>query len=384
MKPRSLSATAIQRYEQCPKGFIADLVSRVKVDSQPGLFGTALHATLDKYIEKLNIVPDVPAVHNPELLFMLWEAACVVYLGYGSDYQAEGRELLANWVTTRDLPHEVVSREMKRSFMVVPTDAAPGEEQKINYIIDRLDRHADGTIEVVDYKSQWEILSHEQMRHLIQPALYAVAVFREYDDDSVVVTFDFLRGRPVSVIYTRDQAAEIETYLSTITRTIWDDDNPVEKLNKGCRYCTRKGVCSTLIKAIEAGWSPAAPVDELVARRDDLNNAVKGLEALVKEIDESILEHLRQLDTPEFDTDTHVVRATRKNYTTYDTEVVLRVLGDDAIPYLSVAKTELDKELKRKKGRFDPEQAQAIWDMAITTQGRPTIKIEPKGGHEIE
>ena len=67
----------------------------------------------------------------------------------------------------------------------------------------------------------------------------------------------------------------------------------------------------------------------------------------------------------------------------YDPEVVLRVLGDDALAYLQVGKTALDHELFRKRNnRWTPEQRSAVLDMAQETYGEPSLKIEPRGARD--
>src|SRR5688572_25349821 len=102
MRPRSISATSLDSYEGCPKRFAAEIaIGRINTDSAPGKFGTALHAALDKYIEKL-YATGVPAEHDKDLLMDLWTAASNHYLGFGTDYYTEGQEMLENWVATRE------------------------------------------------------------------------------------------------------------------------------------------------------------------------------------------------------------------------------------------------------------------------------------------
>ena len=52
VRPRTLSASSIDSYKGCPARFAAEM-SKIRNESAPGLYGTALHATLDDYIDTL-------------------------------------------------------------------------------------------------------------------------------------------------------------------------------------------------------------------------------------------------------------------------------------------------------------------------------------------
>lgn len=382
MRPKTLSASSIESYLGCPKRFAAEM-AKVQINSVPGLFGTALHAALDAYIARLNINVNIPAEHDLDLLLRMWEGAHIHYMGFDEEMHATGVEILTRWVETRDLPYEVLSRESKEHFDV---EVADDEPQSITFIIDRLDRHPDGSVEVIDYKSQWAALNGEEMRRLVQPALYAVAARRKFPDlKEVKVTYDFLRHNTVSVIYDTEAMDSFERFLSGLAKRVREDNDPQERLNPKCNWCPRKGVCSTLLKATEIGWTPTMTLEELSAVRSNVASAKKALEQTLEDVDTMILTHLREIDTDVIEVDGYEITASRKRFETFDPEVVLRVLGDDAIPYLKVGKTALEKELRRKKGgRFDPEQYKTIKDLAIVTYGNPSVSVVAKGAHDVE
>lgn len=708
MRPRTLSATSIESYLGCPARFAMETSGRISVDSEPGRFGTALHAALDRYIEVLYIEGTDEVAHNADLLAELWHEIGPTYVGLGSDYLEEGEELLDRWVETRDLPYEVVSREVKRNFEVVVPGFEDSDPQSVTFIMDRVDRDENGTYHVIDYKglgldtviptpsgwttmrdlrvgdlviggdgapcrvtgksdvhmnpcfriafddgsslvadhehrwlvttdygekilttedladnvvnpvtgqrhlripcvtaefpaadlpidpyvlgawigdgtaadgtitkplpamfteiarrgyevgkllrgpdkceahtifglkgqlrelgvlnnkhiptsylrgsveqrldllrgimdtdgswntkrkrcvltttkepyardvarlveslgwkatvfevqgagfgktftawhtcftpidaevflarrpetyrpagtvrgrrrmvrdviaiptvptqciqvdspdhtflageqmirthnSQYQILTPDGMRQLIQPALYALAVHGQYGVDEVVVTYDFLRSTPTSIVYNKRDLDRFKSYLKNTIAKIWADEDPKEKLNSKCIYCPRKAQCETLRRAADASWTPTLSLDELVTIRDASKNATKTLDTMVKEIDAVLLDRLRYEDLPNMEVQGYRYAAKRKSMSHYDPEVVLRILGDEAIPYLKVGKTALDKELDRRRGsRFSREQAAEIRELAASSLGEPYIEVTSLNPQDAE
>jgi hypothetical protein len=381
-RPKSISASSIDSFVGCEMRWAAESTGRVSVNSPPGLFGTALHAALDKYIEKMYdadgmLLPEAGGGHVSELLLNLWAASCGHHLGWGSDYEPEGRDLLERWMQTRTLPPQVLSREVKEQFEIEP-EGFPGETQKVTYIVDRVDM-VDGAVKVIDYKSQYLDVNPASMRRLVQPALYACAMRRKYGVTEVEVEYDMLRYQPVSVFYSAPQMDAFEVFLSQIAGRMWSLGEPRETLNSKCRYCPRKGVCKTLLSATDIGWTPAMPLEEVVALHEQLKDAVKGIEALLGEVDTVLLEEVRRSEEGTVDLDRFTLGAKSKTTVRYDPEVVLRVIGDEAVQFMSVSKTALDKELNRKRNpRFTPDEVETIKSLAQVSRGEPYVTVTPK------
>lgn len=390
MRPRTLSASSLDSYAGCPARFEAEM-ARLRNDSEPGIFGTAIHTALDEYIDLLYFQTgdgqDGGAMqlgHDHELLLdKIWPSVCDQSLGMKSEWIETGVTMLTHWLHTRPLPYRVLSREVKESFdLVVP---GYGEVQPVTYICDRVDQREDGTIEIIDYKTQWANVSPTKMYQLIQPGLYAAALRRKYGETPLFVTYDMLRYDMVSVPFTDTDIDGVERFLGAQAKIIWDDDEPQEKINPKCSFCPRKGVCETLQTATEIGWTPTLPIEALIEIRDQVKNREKALKQLIIDIDDVILAKFEAEQNNVFDTGKYIAQAAVKRNEVYDPEVVLRVLGDDAIPYLKVGKTALDRELKRKRGgRFTPEQADEIRSLAQVTYGEPYVTVEAKGPVDID
>lgn len=390
MRPRTLSASSLDSYAGCPARFEAEM-SKLRNESAPGIFGTAVHAALDEYIDVLYFQTgdgqDGGAMqlgHDPELLLdKIWPSVSDDALGLHSEWIHTGKDMLTRWLATRPLPFRVLSREVKESFdLVVP---GYGEVQPVTYICDRVDQREDGTIEIIDYKTQWANVSPTKMYELVQPGLYAAAIRRKYGETPIFVTYDMLRYDMVSVPYTDTDIDGIERFLGAQAKKIWDDNEPQERINAKCPFCPRKAVCQTLLSAEEIGWTPTLPIETLIEIRDQVTSRTKALKQLITDIDDVILAKFEADHTNVFDAGKYIAQAAVRRNEIYDPEVVLRVLGDDAIPYLKVGKTALDKELKRRKGgRFTPEQADEIRSLAQVSYGEPYVTVESKGPVDID
>lgn len=385
MNPKTVSATSLESFLGCPARYAMEQENRLSVESPPGLFGTALHAALDDYIEALYQPDRTPLPHDVEMLLNMWNYVADNMLPWGSDYREEGADILRKWVRTRELPHEVVEREQKKTFdLAIPDiDGVAQEPQPVTYIIDRLDRLPDGTWEIIDYKSQYLNLNPSGMRRLIQPALYASAVRREHGitTGQIAVTYDLLRYEPVTIYFTQDQIDEFDRFLTSLVMRIraTEPDAAREKLNSKCRYCPRKAVCATLTKAADVYWTPTMDLSELAAIREGLKDATKGIDALVEEIDEVLLNEVKRSESNHVDLPLYELSAKVTPRTSYDPEVLLRTVGPAAVEFLSVGKTVLDKEIGRKKNnRFTPEEIQVIKDSARVTYGEPKVVVTPK------
>ena len=139
------------------------------------------------------------------MLLDMWETHQRLDLGRVSEWYDQGVGLLTRWTETRNLPWQVLCREVKETFDLTVPGHEDEEPQKITYIMDRLDRRPDGSIEIIDYKSQWANVTPDTLARMVQPALYAAAVRRKYGEAPVIVTFDMLRYGMVSTVFTDTQ-----------------------------------------------------------------------------------------------------------------------------------------------------------------------------------
>ncbi|MDP9012834.1 MAG: PD-(D/E)XK nuclease family protein [Pseudomonadota bacterium] len=380
MHIRTLSATRIKSYEGCPKRMLAEMA--VKTSSKPGDFGSALHAALE-WFHKLTGEGEV--AYNWDELCVIWHHVCAKYLGWMDDkdevgYLYVGERLLAGYLDEHPEPPEIISQEVREEFTITTPD---GTEIGITYIMDRLDKHPTYGYSIIDYKSQYGRMSPDDMRKATQPFLYACAVRRKYGvTGDIPVVFVMLRQDPqdVGIIVTQADMDRFEAYLADVAQQILDDDDPREKLNAECGYCIRKSVCGAWQKAIEAGWAPTMDLPDLAAKLAEAKYAEKCAKELAGEINEVVLAKMKEAHLYEVEAGDYDIKVTLPKTGAYDPIGVHRILGDEAMPYMKVGKTALDKEVNRKgAGKFTEEEKAELRNTLSYTDGAPGIKIEKRG-----
>lgn len=377
MRIKTLSATSLKSYEGCPKRWLAEQ-TRVRLDSAPGSFGTAVHAALDWTIKIAVEAGKIDHVLAKEV----WETVHDKYLGLDAGYADEGWEQIEGYLHRLDAPPPMISAEVKEFFIVTTED---GTEVKVNYICDRIDGGVEPpSVRVIDYKTQFAMVTPESMRGMIQPNLYAVAMRRKYECDEVEVVYEMLRHHTaVSVVFSKEDMDRTERYLKNVAQQILDDESPVEKLNSDCVWCIRKSVCGTLAKAADLGWTATMPLEKLVERRAEAQAAMKATEYLVDEIDAVLMAHMREADVYSDDIGDYTVRLDVRKTGAYDPVVVYGVLGTGALKYMKVGKTALDKDLKKKSGPYSPEERAEIENGLTVTYGEPKVKVEKRGSVDL-
>lgn len=299
MEPKSLSASSAQVFEGCEARWRAEYLERGRdASNSAAALGTVCHDVLERLVKAeyhLNPPPDIDKVIND-----LYEAAWWREFSDAIRY-LEGLKLVHTWWKRQDWEgRTVLSTETKKSFPIKHGDF----EVPFNYIMDRVDRHDDGTIEVIDYKTVALNVTAEDLYNRIQARCYALAARIEHPDaDKIWVTFDLLRHEPVGVAYTRDDAIATWRYLQDLLGRILASDGTKETLNAECRWCIRKHECSALAAHLEVG-GPLSITDpeEAANKRFEIESAMAALKIMVDDLDDVIERYCEEEQLTEFDT----------------------------------------------------------------------------------
>lgn len=387
MDPVTISASALDTYEACSARYKAEYIARAPSTSGAAAqLGTVVHAALEAYIKGgLHLTGGTAENLHAFLETAWWDEFNI------KDPQlfAEGEAMLTRWWRRNQdwSNREVLMTEVKERFeLPIPG----GDPVPVTYIWDRCDRHSDGSIEVVDYKTYGTPLPVDALKERIQARLYALAAFIKYKDDApptIWVTYDLLRYDAISVAYTRDECVQTWRYLQKTVQRIREDDGSSETLNSTCRWCARQGVCNTLQRAAEYG-NPLATTDinEAAERRDAVDAAVKALTGQRDELDSFIKEFFEEnaispkegITTPKGVQVTIKGRMERK----FPQQRVAKILGPDLMGkygYLKMA--DIDKLLETDV--ISQEQKNEIKGLITETPSRiwvSTRKHTPKEG----
>lgn len=375
MIPKTLSATSIQAYEECPKRFEAEYLLRApSPGGSAASLGTACHETIEPWVADGHYKKGY--ADEWSVMKALYDQAYWAVFSDPSRYD-EGVNMLKGWLARQDWSgREVLSTEEKKNF-VIKTSVG---DIPLNYIMDRKDRLDNGDIEVVDYKTLSLPLSPEQLKHKIQARVYALAAQLEHPEaERIWVTFDMLRYDAVGIVFTKEENRATWKYLHALAERIIADAEPREQLGTGCRFCVRRLSCDALTRHSAVGGSlsmsdPAAAAE----RRYALAAAKSAIEQSIKDLDEFITDHCRANELLGYEAGDYAVRLTVSGRRQADSSVIAGIIGPDLTArYGDIKVSAIDNILKSDD--LTDEQKSMVRQSIRKVFGEPTVKIDKKG-----
>lgn len=405
MEVKSLSATAIKAWLDCPARFVAENQQRApRAGGWAADLGSCYHTTLEFFVKGCFLDPellkDSPGIVHQEpsieLLMYLWDESYKQYFPHDNQWYAEGITILREWYS-RSVPmlmdpaREVLSTEVKKQFKLT-WHGVDDRFIPFNYIFDRVDRinRPDGQfdIEVTDYKSWRMPRNLEGLDRDVQMRIYGVAAQMEYPEAGAVwVTLDQLRFNNVGTRFTREQNIATWRMLQDegwkILHT--DEDKAEERINSNCRWCIRKVNCKTLARNTAVGGSLAlSDTNDIAVKFAKVSAQIKALSAVEEELESALIEAAAEQDMTEFDTPDARVKIVASRRRKADPQRVASIIGEDLFAQMgSFTVGAIDTLLKGND--ITPEQKAALRSMAITSAvGNPRPVVELRGSLEDE
>lgn len=297
MQPRSVSASALTTWEECPAKYKAAYIDRVPEVGKKSAAdtGTVCHYALQHFVGQVCLLKARDWSDKAYLDELVKQGYRETFNSaqYNTPEFKDAQVMVDNWYARTDLSNSTVLSVEQRVQTILP---ATSGDVPLTYIMDRVDlvQFPDGTVEihVVDYKSQRIAESFDDLENKLQAQIYALAVFLQYSKQyrirSVWVHLDLLRHSVVGVEFTREQAEETWYWLLEqvdLIRAMPDDEAP-EVLGPGCAFCPRKGGCESLKRHVNAGGMMDCTDLELIAKqRVEAWGQLAGLKNYVAELD---------------------------------------------------------------------------------------------------
>jgi len=270
-----LSFTRVDTFEQCPRRFRYQYVDGLPQAPAPQLsFGSSLHATLEWLYDRKH--PVLPSLEETlQALFDTWESA-----GY-EDVDRE--EQLVAYAHARRIISDQHARIAQQGFRLpVAVEAwfeLPFDDDVVVVgAIDRIDAHDDGTLHVVDYKTNRRARTRSQVRDSLQLAIYALAAEDLYGRRPSTVALDFIvPGVTVIVPIEELDLAAVPRRIATVARRIREgEDTPTP--NRLCDWCDFKDICPAWVGdagvVIEGDDAPAT-LGRACKERDRLRRSLE-------------------------------------------------------------------------------------------------------------
>lgn len=251
-KPRklTLSPTKLNAYLSCRLAYKYTYIDRIgRFFYKPKsfhTFGATLHRALDEF-HKQGGADTQSADDLVNTMRSMWSD-----VGYGSKLE-ETEHLAAAEQLLGQYHQEHIIQGAKTLFTEKQLRVDMGEFVLMGRV-DRIDEHADGSLEIIDYKSGRLHVTEEEVRQDLAMGVYTLLASRLFAGRRITATIYALRSnQKATVEHTTDELAELEAMIRLLAAEIAqvDRDSDIEPTWKPdiCPYCDYLRLCRK-----SAGW----------------------------------------------------------------------------------------------------------------------------------
>ncbi|HVL89611.1 MAG TPA: PD-(D/E)XK nuclease family protein [Actinomycetota bacterium] len=260
-----LSYSSLSTYETCGLQYKLRYLDRLPVRPSPILsFGNSLHEALRRWYNQP--VPVPPPVE--ELLAHLddvWDESQFPSAAASRTYKDHGRQVLTAF-------HEANAPSFRIPVALEQRFEIDVEGVKVSGVIDRMDRHPDGTYEIIDYKTNRRLPPLSRVEKDLQLSIYYLAAWEVWGIRPDKLTLYFLLpGQPLSGVRTPEDAAATRERILRVAEQIRGGDF-APRDNPLCNWCDFQARCPLyshmLAPPPEDGETGIQPlVDEWIGRK---------------------------------------------------------------------------------------------------------------------
>lgn len=295
-KNQHLSYSRLSRFETCPLSYRLHYIE--KKQAEPGLplrFGKTIHAVLERLIKE--VVDDertgpLSEQRAIELYREAWGAERLT----GMDVFAEGLAILRRFIAEQGVVdhRDVLAIEKEFRLPVGPFEVLG--------FIDRVDWIDDETVEVIDYKTNHQLFTRDEVDTSLQMSLYEVAVRRLWPwAKKVKLTFWMLRhGVRQETTRTEEQLADALAYVETLGRQTETATEYPARLNTNCSYCDHRKQCPAYADALKGKREfiveDLADLEGVAREREEVARLAKALYARKEELEDILKAQLKERD----------------------------------------------------------------------------------------
>jgi len=172
------------------------------------------------------------------------------------DFYQDGKQMLRRWFDRRGkTPVRVYATEQRmggghHAPFKLQVD---GGEVPIFGFIDLILEHKDGTIELIDYKTNRMPKSQAEADNDVQAGIYLAWAKQMFPDRPLRFTFDMIRWGPVSTVWTDEQIEEFKLWLKAKYESIKTLKEGKPSLGDSCKWCAYQSICPKVQTLIHKG-----------------------------------------------------------------------------------------------------------------------------------
>ena len=295
-KNQHLSYSRLSRFETCPLSYRLHYIE--KKQAEPGLplrFGKTIHAVLERLIKEV-VDDERTGPLSEERAVELYREAWGAEQLTGMDVFAEGLAILRRFIAEQGVVdhRDVLAIEKEFRLPVGPFEVLG--------FIDRVDWIDDETVEVIDYKTNHQLFTRDEVDTSLQMSLYEVAVRRLWPwAKKVKLTFWMLRhGVRQVTTRTEEQLADALAYVETLGRQTETATEYPARLNTNCSYCDHRKQCPAYADALKGKREfiveDLADLEGVAREREEVARLAKALYARKEELEDILKAQLKERD----------------------------------------------------------------------------------------
>ena len=295
-KNQHLSYSRLSRFETCPLSYRLHYIE--KKQAEPGLplrFGKTIHAVLERLIREV-VDDERTGPLSEERAIELYREAWGAERLTGMDVFAEGLAILRRFIAEQGVVdhRDVLAIEKEFRLPVGPFEVLG--------FIDRVDWIDDETVEVIDYKTNHQLFTRDEVDTSLQMSLYEVAVRRLWPwAKKVKLTFWMLRhGVRQETTRTEEQLADALAYVETLGRQTESATEYPARLNTNCSYCDHRKQCPAYADALKGKREfiveDLADLEGVAREREEVARLAKALYARKEELEDILKAQLKERD----------------------------------------------------------------------------------------
>jgi RecB family exonuclease len=294
MRNEHLSFSRLTRYESCPLSYRLHYID--KHQPEPGIaprFGKVIHAVLERLVREAVDDERSGPLSEDRALTVFRDAWTADGLA-GIDLFQEGIGILQRFVREQGvIEHRDVLAVEKEFRLPVGPFTVLG-------FIDRVDCVDDETVEVIDYKTNRQLFTRDEVDTSLQMSLYHVAARKLWPwAKKVKLTFWMLRhGVRQQTERTPEQLDAALAYVETLGKQTEVATSFPARLNTNCPYCDHRAGCPAYAEALKGTRDFVCPdladLEAVAKEREEVARLAKVLYARKEELEAVLKAHLKE------------------------------------------------------------------------------------------
>jgi putative RecB family exonuclease len=291
-----LSYSRLSRFEQCPLAYQLHYIDRKQPERGiPVRFGTAIHVALERLIREVvdrEYVGPLSEQRAVEHYRTAWNFEGLI----GLELFQEGLKIIKDFVRAEGHVNHRNILAVEKEF-----ELAVGRFTVLGYI-DRVDYVDDETIRIVDYKSNRQLFTRDDVDFSLQMSLYQLAARQLWPwVKKIELSFWMLRhGLRQDTTRTEEQLEAAVGYVQALGEQLETATDFPARLNPNCTYCDHRKSCPAYAEALagkrEFICEDVSDLEAVAREREQVARLSKILYARKEELDGVLKAHLKEHD----------------------------------------------------------------------------------------